>query len=67
MLGMGSMGVWLFYLIVGNHSLGLQVSGEVDILGVMAESGGNQAIIAGLDGTTSSAWSGPKTTPTCSP
>jgi len=24
MLGMGSMGVWLFYLIVGNHSLGLQ-------------------------------------------
>ncbi|MDB2440642.1 BCCT family transporter [Luminiphilus sp.] len=49
MLGMGSMGVWLFYLIVGNHSLGLQVSGEVDILGVMAESGGNQAIIAGLD------------------
>ena len=49
MLGMGSMGVWLFYLIVGNHSLGLQVSGEVDILAVMAESGGNQAIIAGLD------------------
>ncbi|MDA7581426.1 BCCT family transporter [Luminiphilus sp.] len=49
MLGMGSMGVWLFYLIVGNHSMGLQVSGEVDILGVMAESGGNQAIIAGLD------------------
>ena len=49
MLGMGSMGVWLFYLIIGNHSLGLQLSGEVDVLGVMAESDGNQAIIAGLD------------------
>ena len=49
MLGMGSMGVWLFYLIIGNHSLGLQLSGEVDVLGIMAETDGNQAIIAGLD------------------
>ena len=49
MLGMGSMGVWLFYLIIGNHSLGLQLSGEVDVLGIMMESDGNQAIIAGLD------------------
>jgi BCCT family betaine/carnitine transporter len=49
MLGMGSLGVWLFYLIVGNHSLGLQLRGEVDVLAVLAESGGNQAIIAGLD------------------
>ena len=49
MLGMGSLGVWLFYLVIGNHSLGLQLSGEVDVLGVMAEAGGNQAVIAGLD------------------
>ena len=49
MLTLGSLGVWLFYLIVGNHSLGLQVSGEVDILEIVASVDTNHAVIAGLD------------------
>ena len=49
MLTLGSLGVWLFYLIVGNHSLGLQVSGEVDILEIVASVNTNHAVIAGLD------------------
>jgi BCCT family betaine/carnitine transporter len=49
MLTLGSLGVWLFYLIVGNHSLGLQVSGEVDILEKVASVDTNNAVIAGLD------------------
>jgi len=49
MLSYGSAGCWLFYLILGNHGLGLQVSGTLDLLAVSAETDGNQAIIAGLD------------------
>lgn len=49
MLCYGSAGCWLFYLILGNHGLGLQLAGTVDMLGIMAASDGNQAIIAGLD------------------
>ena len=49
MLVLGSFGCWLFYLIFGNHSLGLQLSGELDVLAIMKESGGNHAIIAGLN------------------
>jgi hypothetical protein len=29
------LGVWLFFFVLGNHSLGLQLSGEVDVIGVM--------------------------------
>lgn len=49
MLCFGSAGCWLFYLILGNHGLGLQLEGTVDLVGIMAQSDGNQAIIAGLD------------------
>jgi BCCT family betaine/carnitine transporter len=49
MLSYGSAGCWLFYLILGNHGLGLQVSGTLDLVALMAASDGNQAIIAGLD------------------
>ncbi len=49
MLVLGSLGCWLFYMLLGNHSLGLQVQGEVDIMAIMETSGGNAAIIAGLD------------------
>jgi betaine/carnitine transporter, BCCT family len=49
MLVYGTLGGALFYMILGNFSLGLQMSGEVDLLAVMAESDGNQAVIAALD------------------
>jgi BCCT family betaine/carnitine transporter len=49
MLLYGTLGGALFYMILGNYSLGLQLSGELDVLAVMAEEGGNQAIVAGLD------------------
>tara|TARA_B110000503_G_scaffold36706_1_gene60054 strand:- start:44678 stop:46201 length:1524 start_codon:yes stop_codon:yes gene_type:complete len=49
MLIYGSLGCSLFYLILGNYSLGLQLSGELDVVAILAEQGGNQAIIAGFD------------------
>jgi BCCT family betaine/carnitine transporter len=49
MLVYGSLGCALFYLVLGNYSLGLQLSGELDVLSVLKEEGGNQAIVAGLD------------------
>ena len=49
MLCLGSLGVWLFFFVLGNHSLGLQLSGEVDVIGVMNAESGTAAIVAGLD------------------
>ena len=49
MLCLGSLGVWLFFFVLGNHSLGLQLSGEVDVIGVMNAESGNAAIVAGLN------------------
>ena len=49
MLIYGSLGGALFYLVLGNYSLGLQVSGQLDVLAVLAAQGSNQAIVAGLD------------------
>jgi BCCT family betaine/carnitine transporter len=49
MLLYGTLGGALFYMVLGNFSLGLQLSGELDVLAVMAEADGNQAIVAGFD------------------
>jgi BCCT family betaine/carnitine transporter len=49
MLLFGSFGVWLFFLVLGNHSLSLQLSGELDVVGIMQSEGGNAAVVAGLD------------------
>ena len=49
MLLFGSFGCWIFYLVIGNHGLGLQLSGQADLLKLVASSDGNAAIIAGLD------------------
>jgi BCCT family betaine/carnitine transporter len=49
MLLYGTLGGALFYMVLGNYSLGLQLSGELDVLAVMAEADGNQAIVAGFD------------------
>ena len=49
MLIYGSLGCALFYLILGNYSLNLQLSGELDVVSILQEQGGNQAIIAGFE------------------
>ena len=49
MLLYGTLGGALFYMVLGNFSLGLQLSGELDVLAVMAEADGNRAIVAGFD------------------
>ncbi|MDP5054085.1 MAG: BCCT family transporter [Congregibacter sp.] len=49
MLLYGSLGGALFYMVLGNFSLALQLSGEVDILGIMQATDGNQAIVASFD------------------
>jgi len=49
MLVMGSLGCWAFYLVLGHHGLGLQLSGAMDLLALMSERDGSAAIVAGLD------------------
>ena len=49
MLLYGTLGGALFYMVLGNFSLSLQLAGEVDVLAVMAASDGNQAIVASFD------------------
>ena len=49
MLVFGSLGVWLFFLVLGNHSLSLQLGGTLDVVSVMQTKGGATAIVAGLD------------------
>ena len=49
MLIYGTLGCALFYLILGNFSLGLHLSGQLDVLAILAEQDGNQAIVAGFD------------------
>jgi BCCT family betaine/carnitine transporter len=49
MLLLGSLGVWLFFLVLGNHSLGLQLSGQLDVVEIMQSCGGNAAVVAGLN------------------
>lgn len=49
MLTYGTLGCALFYLILGNFSLGLQLSGELDVLAVLKQQNGNQAIVATLE------------------
>lgn len=49
MLLYGTLGGSLFYMVLGNYSLGLHLSGELDVLALMADLDGNAAIVAGLD------------------
>jgi len=49
MLVLGSLGCWLFFLLLGNHSLGLQFSGELDVIGIMNDTNGSAAMVAGLN------------------
>lgn len=42
----GSLGCFLFFMVLGNYSLSLQLSGALDVVKVLAESGPNTAIYA---------------------
>jgi len=49
MLVWGSLGSWLFYMIMGNYALSLELTGQVDFTGIMSREGGSAAIVAMLE------------------
>jgi BCCT family betaine/carnitine transporter len=49
MLFWGSLGSWLFYMVIGNYALFLELSGTLDFTGIMKSSSGNAAIVAMLE------------------
>lgn len=49
MLIFGSLGCWVFYIVFGNYSLSLQLSGEVDFVTITNSVGGDAAIVAALE------------------
>jgi len=49
MLGYGTLGAGLFYMIIGNYGLSLELSGAVDVTGIMSAQNGSVAIVAILD------------------
>ena len=46
MLVFGSLGCWVFYMVIGNYSLFLELSGTASITGVLNEQGHTAAIVA---------------------
>jgi len=48
MLIWGSLGSWLFYMIMGNYALFLELSGGLDFTGIMKSVSGDAAIVAML-------------------
>jgi len=49
MLIWGSLGSWLFYMIMGNYAMFLELSGQVDFTGIMKSVNGSAAIVAMLE------------------
>ncbi len=49
MLVLGSLGGWVFYMILGNYSMYLELEGVVAVSEIVESQSGNQAIIAILD------------------
>ena len=49
MLVFGSLGSWLFYMVIGNYGLSLQLGGALDFVATMAAEGNEAAIVAMLD------------------
>ncbi|RLA27643.1 MAG: BCCT family transporter [Gammaproteobacteria bacterium] len=49
MLVLGSLGGWVFYMILGNYSMYLELEGVVAVSEIIESQSGNQAIIAILD------------------
>ncbi len=51
MLIFGSLGCWVFYMIIGNYSMYLQLNDIVDVLGTIKTIDGSAAIVATLAAT----------------
>ena len=49
MLGFGTLGAGLFYMIFGNFGLSLELTGTVEVTGIMSEQNGSEAVVAMLD------------------
>ena len=49
MLIWGSLGSWLFYMVMGNYAMFLELSGQVDFTGSMKSVNGSAAIVATLE------------------
>ncbi|MDH3533598.1 MAG: BCCT family transporter [Gammaproteobacteria bacterium] len=49
MLIFGSLGSWVFYMIIGNYALFLQLSEQLDFLSIINADGGPGAIVATLE------------------
>ncbi len=49
MLIWGSLGSWLFYMVMGNYALHLELSGALDFTGIMKSANGSAAIVAMLE------------------
>jgi BCCT family betaine/carnitine transporter len=49
MIGYGTLGAGLFYMVFGNFGLSLELSGAVDVTRIMTEQNGSKAIVAILD------------------
>lgn len=49
MLVWGSLGSWLFYMVMGNYAMFLELSGQLDFTGIMKSANGSAAIVAMLE------------------
>jgi len=49
MILFGSMGTWLFYMVMGNYSMSLELDGIVNVTGTLNNQGNNAAILATLE------------------
>ena len=49
MLIWGSLGSWLFYMVMGNYALFLELTGALDFTGIMREVNGSAAIVGVLE------------------
>jgi BCCT family betaine/carnitine transporter len=49
MLILGSLGSWVFYMVLGNFALFQQLAGNVDFTGILKTVDGNAAIVATLE------------------
>lgn len=49
MLIFGSLGSWIFYMVIGNYALFLQLTDKIDFVNIMTSISGNAAIVATLE------------------
>lgn len=49
MLVLGSLGSWVFYMVLGNYAMFQELTGTVDVTGIVSAADGNAAIVATLE------------------